>query len=61
MRNPKDTLCSCFAFLKTVGVLADNTDWNEFVTNFVNGTGTLLHYVLDMPLISNIIAFSLFF
>ncbi|KAF6021212.1 SULT6B1 [Bugula neritina] len=37
IRNPKDTVCSFFPFIKKVKVVREDTPWKTFFTNFIEG------------------------
>jgi len=39
MRNPKDTVCSYFPFLKKMRILSSAASWKTFFANFLEGKG----------------------
>jgi len=39
MRNPKDTVCSYFAFAHKRASIRADTTWNTFFANFIEGNG----------------------
>ncbi|KAF6024647.1 SULT6B1 [Bugula neritina] len=48
MRNPKDTVCSYFAFAHKRASIRADTTWNTFFANFIEGNvvyGSYAHYM----------------
>lgn len=41
LRNPKDVACSAFPFLKRMGVLVNDTTWEQFLDLFTGGKSKL--------------------
>jgi len=39
MRNPKDTVCSYYPYVKKRGGLQADITWKTFFTNFLEGNG----------------------